>query len=261
MLCPIKVAAYPNACATIPGDENAMSADGLDSPPPGASRPEASAPEVGTAAGGQDGAGFERMIVLSDGVVAIALTLLILGIQVPSPGGLHNPDSMSELAGALVHTVDGWISYVVSFYVIAQFWLTHRQLFRGVRVDSEGLAAWNFLFLFTITVMPFTSDLIGKYPENPLSVIIFSANLILATLARYGMVYLSLRRHRPSAGGASVPGGYSPVVGLINLFFYVLSIPVALESPDLGRLCWLGLVLSPRIGPLIARRLSRRRAA
>jgi uncharacterized membrane protein len=229
-----------------------MSADGLDSPTPGASRPEASA-----AADDQDEVGLERMLVLSDGVVAIALTLLILGIQVPAPAGLHNPDSMSELAGALVHTIDGWISYVVSFYVIAQFWLTHRQLFRGVRRDREGLAAWNFLFLFTVTVMPFTSDLIGKYPENPLSIIIFSANLILATLARYGLLYLSLRRTQ----GTPAIGGYNPVQGLINLFFYLLSIPLALVNPELGKLCWLGLALSPHVGPLIARLSRTRRAA
>ncbi len=57
---------------------------------------------------------------------------------------------------------------MISFYVIAQFWLIHRRVFRGIRGHRDGLAAWNFLFLITISVMPFTSDLVGKWAENPL---------------------------------------------------------------------------------------------
>jgi len=217
-----------------------MPADGPDSPTPDAS---------------------ERLVVLSDGVVAIALTLLILGIQVPSPSGLSDPDSISQLAGALFHTLDSWLSYVVSFFVIGQFWLLHRQVFRGVREDRDGLAALNFLFLFTISVMPFASDLLGKYPQNSLAVIIFSANLILANLAIYWMMSLIRRRRLlDQERAAAIEGHWSPQ-SFVNLFIYVLAIPVALVNPDLGKLCWLGLALAPRINTLIARRRAARSAA
>jgi TMEM175 potassium channel family protein len=212
------------------------------------------------AAEDQDDAGDERLITLTDGVVAIALTLLILGIVVPSPDTLRNPDSVSALAGALGHTVDGWISYAISFYMIAQFWLLHRQLFRGVRGGyHDGMAAWNFLFLFTITVMPFTTDLIGKYPENPLPVIILSANLILATLARFGM--LSFARRHGLLDPRLMPARERSMSlqGAINIVFYVLAIPVALASPDLGKVCWLGLALSPRLSIIVNARLNARR--
>jgi uncharacterized membrane protein len=56
---------------------------------------------------------------------------------------------------------------VISFYVIAQFWLVHHRVFRRITGQQEGLAWWNFAFLFTITVMPFTSDLLGKFSANP----------------------------------------------------------------------------------------------
>ena len=64
---------------------------------------------------------------------------------------------------ALGNGADQLISYVISFYVIAQFWLVHHRVFRRIAGQREGLAWWNFAFLFTITVMPFTSDLLGKY--------------------------------------------------------------------------------------------------
>jgi uncharacterized membrane protein len=113
-----------------------MAASGFDSPAPDA-RP----PEPAVAADDQEEASPERLITLSDAVVAIALTLLVLGIQVPAPDGLRNPDSVSQLASALGQGVNSWISYVVSFFVITQFWRLHRQVFRGVRVHTTGWRA------------------------------------------------------------------------------------------------------------------------
>lgn len=227
-----------------------MSDDGSDSPTPGTPAP---APAV--AADDQGDPSTDRLVTLSDGVVAIALTLLILSIQIPSTKGLsHDPDSIPALADALTHTVDGWISYLISFYVIAQFWLIHRQVFRGIRGHREGLAVWNFLFLFTISVMPFTSDLIGKYSENPLSVMIFSLNLILANVATYGMLTFSRRHRLLNERGVGVLQRYESLEGWISLSFYLVAIPVSLVSPDVAKLCWTGLAIAPRLAALITRR-------
>jgi uncharacterized membrane protein len=209
-----------------------MSADGTDS---------------GTRADDGDEPSTERLVALSDGVVAIALTLLILGIQVPSPEGLRDPDSVTVLASALASTVNGWISYAISFYVIAKFWLIHRRVFRGIRGHAEGIAFWNFLFLFTISVMPFTSELVGKWANNPLSVIIFSVNLILANWATYGVLTFSRRRGLLTTRGAGVLEQYRSLEGMISMAFYILAIPVALVSPAVGKLCWAGLIFAPRI--------------
>jgi uncharacterized membrane protein len=113
------------------------------------------------------------------------------------------------------------------------------------------------VFLFTISVMPFTSDLIGKYSENPLSVIIFSCNLILANVAIHGMLTFSRHYDLLNERGEAVLASYRSVQGAVDIFFYVIAIPVALYSPDLGKLCWLGLAVSPHINS----RLAKRRAA
>src|SRR5690348_11669838 len=212
-------------------------------------------------AGDKDETNTERMVTLSDGVVAIALTLLILGIRVPSPEGLRDPDSISALADALAKTVDGWISYAISFYVIAKFWLIHRRVFRGIRGHAGGLAFWNFLFLFTISVMPFTSELVGRWADNPLSVIIFSLNLILANVAIYGMLTFSRRRHLLTVQGAGVLERYRSLEGVISMGFYVLAIPVALVSPAAGKLCWAGLAIAPGIASRITKYCAGRHAA
>lgn len=83
---------------------------------------------------------------------------------------------------------------MVAFYVIAQFWLAHHRVFRRVAGRHEGLAWWNFAFLFTITAMPFTSSLLGEYCNNPLAVAIFAVNLLLATLATQATLLYGQRR-------------------------------------------------------------------
>ncbi len=86
--------------------------------------------------------GVERLLALSDGVVAIAITLLVLQLNVPSPTNLADPTSASELATQLGKGADQRISYVISFYVIAQFWLVHHRVFRRMAGQREGLAWW-----------------------------------------------------------------------------------------------------------------------
>ena len=88
---------------------------------------------------GEDLPGVERLLALSDGVVAIAITLLVLQLNVPLPAKLHDPASASELATQLGKGADQLVSYVISFYVVAQFWLVHHRVFRQIAGQREGL--------------------------------------------------------------------------------------------------------------------------
>ncbi|HLJ99449.1 MAG TPA: TMEM175 family protein [Streptosporangiaceae bacterium] len=135
----------------------------------------------------------ERLIGLSDNVVAFALTLLVLQVTVPSLSAVADPASAADLAAQLGKQAGHLVSYVIAFYIIAQFWLTHRRVFRHVVGHRDSLAWWNFAFLATITVMPFTSSLLGEYSGNPLAVDIFAANLLLAVLATQAMLLLGRR--------------------------------------------------------------------
>ena len=145
--------------------------------------------------------GVERLLALTDGVVAIAITLLVLQLNVPNPAQLAHPDSASELAKALGNGADQLISYVISFYVIAQFWLVHHRVFRRIAGQREGLAWWNFAFLFTITVMPFTSDLLGKYAGNPLAIDIFAVITLLAATVATQLTVVFVRRNNLLVAG------------------------------------------------------------
>jgi uncharacterized membrane protein len=188
----------------------------------------------------------ERLLALSDGVVAIAITLLVLQLNVPSPAKLTNPDSASELATQLSKGADQLISYVISFYVIAQFWLVHHRVFRRITGQQEGLAWWNFAFLFTITVMPFTSELLGKYSANPLAVDIFAVNLLAASLAtQLTLVYG--RRRRLVAAETERETQAAQLRSAASVLVIVLSIGISWVNTDAAKYCWLLLAAAPRV--------------
>jgi len=189
--------------------------------------------------------GPERLLALTDGVCAIALTLLVLDLRVPAIGLLHHPDSASDLAAQLQNDTGQLISYGVSFYVIAQFWLTHHRVFRVVTGHSEGLAWWNFAFLFSITLVPFASGLLGQYAENPLAVDIFAANILLASL-----VSMATTRFIERKGLLSAPYGDARA-GRIRAFsvaaIMAVSMAVAWQNPDYAKYLWILISFLPDI--------------
>ena len=198
---------------------------------------------------------MERLLALSDGVVAIALTLLVLQIAVPAVSSLKDPHSASELANALGKGGDAWISYAISFYVVIQFWVLHHQVFRRIARQVEGLVLLNAVFLFAVSVMPFTSDLLGKDGGNPLSVTIFGLNLLLANLAMLEIQEFARRRKLMRAGRYDfVAYRWNSAAGIAVV---VLSLALAWIDTTVAQLSWLLFGAVPQIGLVMRRGWSR----
>ena len=199
--------------------------------------------ESGRASQRDDLPSTDRLLALTDGVVAIALTLLVLQLKVPSLPSA-TADSAAQLAAALGRGGNSLVSYVISFYVVAQFWLVHHRTFQHLAGQQEGLAWLNFAFLFTITIMPFTSALLGDYSSNPLAVDIFALNLLLASLSTQLTFELGRRRGLLTAGQhdaawrALLRGAGVAVV-------LVASMGIAWVNPGAAKYIWLLLAVVP----------------
>ena len=193
----------------------------------------------------EDTPGVDRLLALTDGVVAIALTLLVLELKVPSP--VIPPTSASALAAQLGHDTDQLVSYVISFYVIANFWLIHHRVFGQLAGQRESLAWWNFVFLFTISIMPFASSLLGEYAENPLAVSIFALNLLLASLATQATLEVG-RRHGLTTSKADPRTARAGWLNALGTSVIILaSIGLAWVNTDLAKYCWLLIALVPHV--------------
>lgn len=190
----------------------------------------------------------DRLLTLTDGVVAIALTLLVFQLKIPH---LADPTSASQLADQLGKSSGQLVSYAISFAVIGQFWLSHHKAFRHVAGHKDGLAWWNFAFLLTITLMPFTSNLLGEYGGNPLAVDIFAANLLLASLTSQATLFYAHRKGLLQAKDDI--GTEVRVRSALLAIVIAASIGVAWLSPSAGEYCWLLMIAVPRAAARWAR--------
>ena len=136
-----------------------------------------SAPQERSNGGGTD---TGRTISFSDAVIAIAITLLALNLEVPK---IPESSAAAELPSALLELWPNLFSFVLSFWIIGFYWLAQHRLFQHVRAYDRGMLLINLLFLMWIVLMPFSSALIGEYESQQLPVIIYAVHNILTSLS------------------------------------------------------------------------------
>ncbi len=211
--------------------------------------------------GDQEIPGIDRLLALTDGVVAIALTLLVLQLRVPASNMVTpNADSARGLWHAL--DIDGseLTSYLVSFLIIAQFWLVHHRVLRGMKGHSEGLAWRNFGFLLFLTLMPFTSDLIGQYGSNPLAITLFGINLVLLGLSTQWIFLYAAHHHLMTDMARSAHDETAARVRVVFMVAVVaLSVALAWTVPNVAKSVWFLFLLNPFISARLAKRMEQRR--
>ena len=125
---------------------------------------------------------LERMILFSDAVFAIAITLLIIEIKIP-----HFDDAITqrELANALLKKLPEFLGFILSFVVIGQFWISHHRLF-GYIMDYTPKLLWlNLLMLLWIVLMPFSTFLNMQFGNQDIVWFWYSMNLALIELSLY----------------------------------------------------------------------------
>lgn len=126
---------------------------------------------------------LERIILFSDAVFAIAITLLIIEIKVPE---LHERTN-HEATISLLRLIPKFVGFFIGFFVIATYWLAHHRIFRFVRTYDERLIWLNTFFLLSIVLMPFTSAFYGEYPQLSVPFILYCASVIMTGLLQIRM--------------------------------------------------------------------------
>jgi uncharacterized membrane protein len=103
--------------------------------------------------------GTQRLEAFSDGIFAIAITLLVLNLSIP---GLKDPARDSLWIG-LLQQWPRYLSFLISFVVIGITWANHHEMFRFIRRSNHILLLINLLFLMFITLMPYSTSVLGQY--------------------------------------------------------------------------------------------------
>jgi uncharacterized membrane protein len=180
---------------------------------------------------------FGRIVAFSDGVFSIAITLLVLNLTVGK--GLSTADLTSELFDLW----DNLLAFALSFAVIGRFWVVHHRFFAEVDAFDGRLLGLNLLYLASIVLIPFSSQVLGEYGGETPSVVLYSVNLAAVVLIglwmgidarRRGLTSIDDETHRESR----VRGTYIACV-------FLLSIPLAFFVPRAAAYLWFLLFLDP----------------
>ena len=128
-----------------------------------------------------------RIEALTDGIFSVAMTLLVIELKVPEHAEIH---TAAELAQAMANLGPKFLSWIISFMVLALFWIAHHRILSSVRHVTGRLIGLNIFQLAFVSLMPFCSALIGEYGGALLSQIVYSTNMVLLAvfslaLARY----------------------------------------------------------------------------
>ncbi len=97
-----------------------------------------------------------------DGIFAIAMTILVLGISPPKPDISQAP---ALLAGQIMDLLPEILLFIISFLILAGFWLSHHHQFYFVRFIDSRLLWINIFLLISLVFVPFSTDIAGDYPD------------------------------------------------------------------------------------------------
>jgi uncharacterized membrane protein len=177
-------------------------------------------------------------VALSDGVFAIALTLLVLGISFPELASNRH----DEIGRQLLHRRGELGSYALSFAVIALLWVRHHAFMRGLEVIDARVTFLNLAYLAFVAFLPYPTHILGAYGDEPASVVLYAITCgIVATFGSLMRVHAQ-RAHLLSPLGSTLVARREHWLLTPAVFF--LSIPVAFASPTAAKFCWLLLLLA-----------------
>jgi uncharacterized membrane protein len=181
-----------------------------------------------------------RLETLADGIFAIAMTLLVFEVKVPSLTGSTSAQVVSQLA----QLWPKFASIGLSFLTLGFSWIGHHNQYHFIRRSDRPFLWINLLFLSLMSLVPFFTALLGEYPLQPVVVALYAGNLFCGGLVLYGhWVYATtdFRLVDPDISPEVVagfrrrvivaPAGYALAIGLAFVYVrasWVILLAVAL---------------------------------
>jgi uncharacterized membrane protein len=181
----------------------------------------------------ESGSAFGRILALSDGVFAIALTLLVLQFVLPRGG------EGGDLGRILLHQWPKGFAYLLSFAIIGRFWAAHHQAFRHIARFDGRMVSLNLLLLFFVAFLPYPTEVLGTFGGRPIAAVFYAASVAAASSASAAAYWYA------SGPGKLVRPGTDPA--LLRLarvrylsapLFFLLTIPIAVVSAYAAEAIW-----------------------
>jgi len=126
--------------------------------------------------------GKSRLEALSDGVFAIVMTILVLQL---GGSAISDAETATQLEAALLAQWPTFVSYAISFLMVGLYWVSHHTYFTFIGEVNETQLWLNLLFLFCLSLLPFTAELLGDHPDYRAGAVLYGLDLAACTGALY----------------------------------------------------------------------------
>jgi len=181
------------------------------------------------------------MEMLTDGVFAIVMTLLVLEITVPQ---LSHSEVASKLPNQLFELWPVILSYAMSFILLGFFWIYHHDQFHYIKRVNRILVWITVFYLMIIAFIPFSTSLLGEYGDQQISVVIYGINIAMAAFGAYVQWWYATRNHR------LVDSDLDPVFikimsrrGLVGPIIYLIAIGISFISIQVSLILYIAIPL------------------
>lgn len=172
-----------------------------------------------------------RLEAFSDGVIAIIITIMVLGLRPPAGASLQD----------LTPLWPTFLSYILSFALLGSYWSNHHHLLQVART-VDGRVLWaNLHLLFWLSLFPFGTAWMGQTSFAPIPVSAYGVLMLLAALAYYGLARALIAAPAQPPTLADAIG--SDVKGKVSPLLFLLAIPIALVAPAISMAIYVAVVV------------------
>lgn len=154
---------------------------------------------------------LERLIFLVDGVFAITITLLVLELRLP--------EDSSDLSRSLLALMPRLYIYFIAFYSIANHWVVHQRMFRHITRADTTMLWLTILGLLFITLIPASTAIVGRFPNESLAAACFSANSFLQALSGW-LFWNYVAKHQKEFASESNPH----LLGITSQVWFIITL-------------------------------------
>jgi TMEM175 potassium channel family protein len=178
---------------------------------------------------------LERIVFFSDGVIAIALTLLVIGLAIPTIADATD----ATFVQLLKDLAPRYLAFLFSFAVVALYWLAHHRMFRYIVHWNGGLLRINLLFLFFVVQIPLLSSILGSYGSLATATALYAFGLLLMGLSSSALWIYAYRNGLLRADVDPHVVRFFAYRSLAAPAVFALSIPIAFFSVLVAQITWL----------------------
>ena len=189
---------------------------------------------------------FDRSIAFIDGTFAVALTLLVTGLEVG-----ENPHVWTSLSALNNEVGPQFVAFVISFAVISSYWLEHHRMIASFSAIDRPVIIANLFLLAAIVILPFSTKSVGDPGVENLSLpsAVLAVNVAAASALQTLVYVMACRRRLLASEPTRAEFSTQVASSLTPAAVFLISIPIAyLVTPGAAQLVWLSLfVLNPTV--------------